>query len=458
MMMPKRYTRSSSFIVATTSAIILAIALSILAYFLYLFSNTDFVRETRAAIVTDIENMQDWYELHGIKEVIRILEHRNGSTQNHFYLLVDDKGQKLAGNLKEFPRNTTQEQELLKFEIPHTELVLAEASTRPESVEYDILAKTHSFDNGYQLLVGRDVDDVEITQKLVGILAWICLAVLILVMVANFLISLYVVRRVNHIAITAGQIMETGDLSQRIRMNAYWDDLSYLARVLNHMLASIEKLVEGVKQVSDNIAHDLRSPLTRLQHRIEKISTDKPMTDLERQKLLQESQSLLAMFNGLLRIAEVESGKHSSEIQKVELSAIIQDAVELFEPVAQEKNLIIRTELTLHTHPVDRDLLFQAIINLLENSLKFTPRGGEVTITLSSRSGRAAIIVSDTGPGISDADKLKVFRRFYRVDTSRNTPGYGLGLSLVKAIVEYHAGTLTLEDNTPQGLKVTILL
>ncbi|MFO0457063.1 MAG: ATP-binding protein [Alphaproteobacteria bacterium] len=458
MMMPKRYTRSSSFIVATTSAIILAIALSILAYFLYLFSNTDFVRETRAAIVTDIENMQDWYELHGIKEVIRILEHRNGSTQNHFYLLVDDKGQKLAGNLKEFPRNTTQEQELLKFEIPHTELVLAEASTRPESVEYDILAKTHSFDNGYQLLVGRDVDDVEITQKLVGILAWICLAVLILVMVANFLISLYVVRRVNHIAITAGQIMETGDLSQRIRMNAYWDDLSYLARVLNHMLASIEKLVEGVKQVSDNIAHDLRSPLTRLQHRIEKISTDKPMTDLERQKLLQESQSLLAMFNGLLRIAEVESGKHSSEIQKVELSAIIQDAVELFEPVAQEKNLIIRTELTLLTHPVDRDLLFQAIINLLENSLKFTPRGGEVTITLSSRSGRAAIIVSDTGPGISDADKLKVFRRFYRVDTSRNTPGYGLGLSLVKAIVEYHAGTLTLEDNTPQGLKVTILL
>lgn len=458
MMMPKRYTRSSSFIVATTSAIILAIALSILAYFLYLFSNTDFVRETRAAIVTDIENMQDWYELHGIKEVIRILEHRNGGTKNHFYLLVDDKGQKLAGNLKEFPRNTTQEQELLKFEIPHTELVLAEASTRPESVEYDILAKTHRFDNGYQLLVGRDVDDVEITQKLVGILAWICLAVLILVMVANFLISLYVVRRVNHIAITAGQIMETGDLSQRILMNAYWDDLSYLARVLNHMLASIEKLVEGVKQVSDNIAHDLRSPLTRLQHRIEKIPTDKPMTDLERQKLLQESQSLLAMFNGLLRIAEVESGKHSSEIQNVELSAIIQDAVELFEPVAQEKNLIIRTELTLLTHPVDRDLLFQAIINLLENSLKFTPRGGEVTITLSSRSGRAAIIVSDTGPGISDADKLKVFRRFYRVDSSRNTPGYGLGLSLVKAIVEYHAGTLTLEDNTPQGLKVTILL
>ena len=458
MMMPKRYTRSSSFIVATTSAVILAIASSILAYFLHLFSNADFIRETRAAIVTDIENMQDWYELHGIKEVIRILEHRNGSTQNHFYLLVDDKGQKLAGNLNEFPRKTTQEHELLKFEIPHAELVMAEASTRPESAEYDILAKTHRFDNGYQLLVGRDVDDVEITQKLVGILAWICLAVLILVMVANFFISLYVVRRVNHIAITAGQIMETGDLSQRILMNAYWDDLSYLARVLNHMLASIEKLVEGVKQVSDNIAHDLRSPLTRLQHRIEKIPTDKPMTDLERQKLLQESQSLLAMFNGLLRIAEVESGKHSSEIQNVELSAIIQDAVELFEPVAQEKNLIIRTELTLHTHPVDRDLLFQAIINLLENSLKFTPRGGEVTITLSSRSGRAAIIVSDTGPGISDADKLKVFRRFYRVDTSRNTPGYGLGLSLVKAIVEYHAGTLTLEDNTPQGLKVTILL
>ena len=458
MMMPKRYTRSSSFIVATTSAIILALASSILAYFLYLFSNADFIRETRAAIVTDIGNMQDWYDLHGIKEVVRILEHRTGVTQNHFYLLVDDQGRKVAGNIKELPRETTPKFGLIKFEIPHEQLALAEISTRPESIEYDILAKIHRFDNGFQLLVGRDVDDVEITQELVGILAWICLVVLILVMIANFFMSLYVVRRVNHIAITAGHIMETGDLSQRIQMNNQWDDLSYLARVLNHMLASIEKLVEGIKQVSDNIAHDLRSPVTRLQHRIEKIPTDKPITDLERQKLLQESQGLLAMFNGLLRIAEVESGKYSLEMQHVELKDLIQDVVELFEPVAQEKGLTIKTDLTPHTHRIDRDLLFQALINLLENALKFTPHGGEITLTLSSRYGRTAIIVSDTGPGISDTDKVKVFRRFYRVDSSRNTPGYGLGLSLVKAIVEYHEGIMTLEDNTPHGLKATILL
>jgi len=224
------------------------------------------------------------------------------------------------------------------------------------------------------------------------------------------------------------------------------------------MLASIEKLVEGIKQVSDNIAHDLRSPVTRLQHRIENIPADKALTDLERQKLLQESQGLLAMFNGLLRIAEVESGKHSLEMQHVELKDLIQDVVELFEPVAQEKGLTIKTDLTPHTHRIDRDLLFQALINLLENALKFTPHGGEITLTLSSRYGRTAIIVSDTGPGISDTDKVKVFRRFYRVDSSRNTPGYGLGLSLVKAIVEYHEGIMTLEDNTPHGLKATILL
>jgi len=458
MMMPKRYTRSSSFIVAVTSAIILAVASSILAYFLYLFGNTDFIRETRAAIVTDIGNMQDWYELHGIKEVIRIIEHRKGDSQNHFYLLVDNEGQKVVGNLKELPRDTIEKSGLLKFEVPHSELVLAEISTRSESIEYDIVAQIHTFDNGYQLLVGRDIDDIEITQELVGILAWACLGVLILVMVANFLLSFYVVRRVNYIAITAGQIMETGDLSQRIHMNTQWDDLSYLSRVLNHMLASIEKLVEGIKQVSDNIAHDLRSPVTRLQHRIENIPTDKALTDLERQKLLQDSQGLLAMFNGLLRIAEVESGKHSLEMQHVELKDLIQDVVELFEPVAQEKGLTIKTDLTPHTHRIDRDLLFQALINLLENALKFTPHGGEITLTLSSRYGRTAIIVSDTGPGISDTDKVKVFRRFYRVDSSRNTPGYGLGLSLVKAIVEYHEGIMTLEDNTPHGLKATILL
>ncbi len=458
MMTLKRYTRSSSFIVAIISAIVLTIASLILAYFLYLFSNTDFIRETRAAIVTDIANMQDWYELNGITEVIRILEHRNSDIQNHFYLLVDEKEQKVAGNLKKLPFETTQKYGLIKFEIPHTELILSEMSTRSGSVEYDILAKIHRFDNGYQLLVGRDIDDVEITQELVGILAWVCLAVLIFVMIANFFMSFYVVRRVNNIAIAAGQIMETRDLSQRIHLNTQWDDLSYLARVLNHMLASIESLVEGVKQVSDNIAHDLRSPVTRLQHRIEKIPTDKPITDIERQKLLQESQALLAMFNGLLRIAEVESGKYSLEMESTELRNLIQDAVELFDPIAQEKGLVIKTDLTSHLHKVDRNLLFQALINLLENSVKFTPHGGEITITLSSRHGRTAIIVSDTGPGISDVDKVKVFRRFYRVDSSRNTPGYGLGLSLVKAIVEYHEGIMSLSDNTPHGLKVTILL
>jgi signal transduction histidine kinase len=458
MMMPKRYSQSSSFIVATTSAIILAIALSILAYFLYLFSNTDFVRETRAAIVTDIGNMQEWYELHGINEVIRILKYRADGAQNHFYLLVDENGRKVAGNLKALPRETTQKYGLIKFVIPHTELMMAEISSRTESIEYDILAQIHRFDNGYQLLVGRDVDDVEITQKLVGILAWICLAALIVVMVTNFFISLYVVRRVNHIAITAGQIMQTGDLSQRIQLNTNWDDLSYLARVLNHMLASIEKLVEGIKQVSDNIAHDLRSPLTRLQHRIEKIPTNKPITDLEREKLLQESQGLLAMFNGLLRIAEVESSKNFSQLQNRDLSEIIQDAVELFEPIAQEKGLTLKTDLTPHIHRVDRDLLFQALINLLENSLKFTPQGGVITIALFTHNKRTTILVSDTGPGISDTDKTKVFRRFYRGDSSRNSPGHGLGLSLVKAIVEYHEGIMIMEDNLPQGLKVTILL
>ena len=458
MMMPKRYTRSSSFIVAVTSAIILAVASSILAYFLYLFGNTDFIRETRAAIVTDIENMQDWYELHGIKEVIRIIEHRKGDSQNHFYLLVDNEGQKVVGNLKELPCDTIEKSGLLKFEVPHSELVLAEISTRSESIEYDIVAQIHTFDNGYQLLVGRDIDDIEITQELVGILAWVCLGVLILVMVANFLLSFYVVRRVNHIAITAGQIMETGDLSQRIHMNTQWDDLSYLARVLNHMLTSIEKLVEGIKQVSDNIAHDLRSPLTRLQHRIEKLSTDKPFTHIERQQLLKESQGLLAMFNGLLRIAEVESGKHSLEMQDVELTELLQDVVELFDPVAQEKGVDITTQFVPRKHRIDRDLMFQALINLIENAVKFTPHGGALALTLSTHYGRTAITIADSGPGISDTDKLKVFRRFYRVDSSRHTPGYGLGLSLVKAIVEYHGGTLTLEDNAPKGLKVTILL
>jgi signal transduction histidine kinase len=454
----RRYSRSSSFIVAVTSAIILAVASSILAYFLYLFGNTDFVRETRAAIAADIENMQDWYDLHGIKEVIQIINRRTEGSKNHFYALVDTQGKPVAGNLKALPVNPMYKFGLLKFEVPHTELALKDVSKRSGSIEYDVVAQIHTFDNGYRLLVGRDIDDIEITQEMVGFLAWICLGVLVLIMLANFLLSLYVVKRVNHIAATAGQIMQTGDLSRRITIDTQWDDLSYLASMLNHMLSSIEKLVETVKQVSDNIAHDLRSPLTRLQHHIEQIPSDQPFAERDRQKLLKETGGLLTMFNGLLRIAEVESGKHGLEMQSVDITCLIQDAVELFEPVAQEKNVQILTELTPQIHRVDRDLMFQALINLIENAIKFTPSGGTITIFLDARDGKTCIRIADTGVGISDAEKPKVFRRLYRGETSRHTPGYGLGLSLVKAVIEYHQGALFLEDNTPRGLNVTILL
>lgn len=285
------------------------------------------------------------------------------------------------------------------------------------------------------------------------------LAIIALTSLGLFVISFYVTRRINAIAATAHAIIATRDLSQRIPIASHWDDFSKLSGNLNLMLADIEQLVASVKQVSDNIAHDLRTPLTRMRNRIEYLRTGEAgnITAEDLTGLSRECDGLLATFNALLRIAMIEARRHPIPFTAVNLANILHDVGELYEPLAGEKSI----HFTCCADPVtlmgDKDMLFQAFANLLDNAIKYTPQGGAVSATLVRHAGGSATLtLTDTGPGIPDSHKPNVFRRFYRVDTCRNQPGSGLGLSLVMAVVASHHGRIRLSDHAPHGLCVTV--
>jgi signal transduction histidine kinase len=252
-----------------------------------------------------------------------------------------------------------------------------------------------------------------------------------------------------------------GDLSQRIPTDPAGDDIEELVDKLNRMLDELEKLVEGVRRVSDNIAHDLRTPLARLRNRLENLRQlerdDDTRCELVDQAI-DEAERLLSTFKALLRIARIESGQRGSPLQPVDLSALVKDVAELYEPLFEEAGL----DFSLNAKPEvavvgDRDLLFQALTNLVDNALKYTPRGGRIEMSLADKAEQVDLVVADDGAGIPPQEREKVFQRFYRLDSSRSTPGAGLGLSLVAAVAEFHHAQVRLVDNEP-GLRATITL
>ena len=265
----------------------------------------------------------------------------------------------------------------------------------------------------------------------------------------SFFISTYVVSRVNTIWRTAKTIVETGDLSRRLEPSSEWDDLSSLSNVLNELLERAENLMGSVRQVSDNIAHDLRTPLARLRGRMEDLDLHLKKTGcLQGQDLLvsliAEADKILRTFNALLRIARIESGKVEQQFAVVELRELLEDVLELYEPLAEDKNIRIKTLLSQSTIMGDSDMLFQVFANLIDNAVKFTPENGEIYVVIQDGDD-ICVCVEDTGIGISEEDRTRVFDRFYRAEKSRSSPGSGLGLSLASAVMNLHKGKISAE-------------
>jgi signal transduction histidine kinase len=290
------------------------------------------------------------------------------------------------------------------------------------------------------------------------------LLILVLGAAGGALMSRNMLRRLDTINRTSGEII-AGDLTRRVPLNGSGDEFDALAENLNRMLDRIERLMRGLREVTDSVAHDLRTPLNRLRNRLEEsvarlnsggaLTNEKAAGEIER--AIAETDQLIGTFNALLLIAETDAGTTRAAMSALDLGSVAADVVELYEPLAEEKKLV----LTLAPGSAvaiegNRSLIAQALANLVDNAIKYTPAGGKVRIGARITEQGVDLSVADSGPGIPLADRPRVTERFVRLEASRNSPGTGLGLSLVAAVAHFHNAELALEDNAPTGLKAVL--
>ncbi|MEO0879620.1 MAG: HAMP domain-containing sensor histidine kinase, partial [Pseudomonadota bacterium] len=326
-----------------------------------------------------------------------------------------------------------------------------EREGRGKILRFQASADAESF---FLVLVARDISDrQQLRERLRGVIAQAALATVLLGILIGLLFARTLLRRVDAVNRTA-RAVRRGDLTKRVAAFGGGDELDSLAVNLNAMLDQIERLMSGMREVSDNIAHDLRSPLTRIRNRLtDAIEADGEEKDRLLKATLADAERMIGTFNALLSIARIESGEGAGVMEPVDVVAIAEELAELYEPAAEEAGF----EVALVSHPAppvkgSRALISQAVANMLDNALKYAEGGSHIVISVGRNAAGAVVLsVADDGPGIPKQDRRAVLRRFVRLETSRTTPGSGLGLSLVSAIARAHGAKLSLEDAQPSG-------
>jgi signal transduction histidine kinase len=354
--------------------------------------------------------------------------------------LFSADGQRIAGNLQSLPRQ-------LKEDAEPQQLTVARADSSGRRTQ-TIRAVARRMTNGDILVIGRSLDELtDISETLARILTLGLLPAVCLGLAAGALLSVRAQRRVEEVNKNVQRIV-AGELRQRLPTQGINDPFDKLAVIVNGMLDEIETLIQGIASVSNDIAHDLRTPLTRVRVGLERgrknAATVNDLRTTLDQAIIGLDQSL-AIITALLRIAEIEQSRRLAGFNKVALADLVREVGDLYEPIAEDKSITIKVAAEHETFVrADRDLLFEAIANLVDNAIKFTPERGHVELVLTQRGNQGIVRVSDTGPGISASELDLVVRRFYRSDTSRGMPGLGLGLSLVAAIVKLHDFDFTI--------------
>jgi signal transduction histidine kinase len=430
-------------------------AVSVLGVLLSVYwMSADFVeRQTQATLEAEIAGLAEQYAQRGLSGLVQIVAARSAGDRGdgNLYLVTNAEGHPLAGNITGWPEGTPVAPGPVSFRVA----TKGEGATRTRPAQGALIV----IPEGYRLLVAHDISDAALYRERIKMtLVWSGLVALVAGLIGGAVMSRNLLRRVEQVNRTAERVMG-GNLADRVPLKGKGtrDEFDQLAANLNNMLDQIERLMAGMREVSDNIAHDLRTPLARLRARLELSLIDGPEDGAQTEAVraaIDEADRLLATFNALLNIAEAESGARRNQAEPLDLAQTARTAAELYEPVAEEKGCALR----LDVEPGimirgDRHLLSQAVANLLDNALKYG--GGEVRLSAHQQDGRAALEVSDTGPGIPEDEREAVFDRFVRLEPSRSTPGNGLGLSLVRAVTRLHNGTVALADNHP-GLKVRL--
>ncbi|MGA8706566.1 MAG: ATP-binding protein [Steroidobacteraceae bacterium] len=411
------------------------------------------IQDGRAEILqADARRLSDVFRRQGQAGLVTYIDTRIGLNipNERFLLLADRQFRPLAGNLSAWPANVPPSSGNYTIKI--------DAGAHPLDVAFVYVA----LPDNYHLLVGRDLARYRpLEQRFWYALAGAVGILSVFGTLGGFLIRRALLDRIHGIRQTVSAIIQ-GDLSRRLDTNRSGDELNTLSQTINGMLEQIEQLIHGVRNVSNAIAHDLRTPLAELRSRLEELSLTKPSADVtfaELESAVADVDRVIRLFNALLRLAEIDSGTRRSGFVPFDLAEVAANAVEFYQPAAELKGCTL-TMASNGVAPVRGDpvLLAQAFGNLIDNALKFTPEGGSIRVEVRrGPSHSVGVTVADTGPGIPEAERCKVIERFYRGDASRGTPGVGLGLSLVDAVARLHGSTLMLEDNQP-GLRAVMVL
>jgi signal transduction histidine kinase len=381
------------------------------------------------------------------------VERRASQPGSNLYLVTTLSGDKLAGNLSDMPDRVLQNE-------GWSEILYKRAEEGKNAKPNRAVVRVFTLAGGFHVLVGRDYEERDrLRQILAQPARWSVVLIVVMGFAGAIFIARRVLKRIDAMTATNERIM-AGDLSGRLAVTGSGDEFDRLANSLNAMLARIEGLMTGMKQVSDNIAHDLKTPLTRLRNRAEEALRGAKTENDYRAALestIDESDGLIRTFNALLMIARAEAGEAREGMIDFDASEVARSVAELYEPLAEEKGmgLVVEAAEPFSVHG-NRELVGQAIANLVDNAIKYGGKG-EIRVTTRRESGRVEIIVADHGVGIPEADRARVVERFVRLEASRSKPGAGLGLSLVAAIAHLHGGELLLGDNAP-GLVATLAL
>ncbi len=446
----RRLFRSAGFRFGVIYALLLAISAIVLSIFLWWATAGLLDRETEAAIYADAKDLAARWQEGGIPALASTIDDRLAQNveDDQIYLLADASMHRIAGNLSSWPPG-------VDAAGTSYELQLQRAGMRS-------MAYVRRFDlpNGYHLLIGRDVKvRAQLRTLLTDALLWAILMVLVMATIGALVVRNLFRRTLSNISATATAIA-AGDFAKRVRLSGRGDEFDQLAEVINDMLDRIGRLMDGVREVSNAIAHDLRTPITRARTRLEDAALHAATPEALRaaiERATADLDDIVGVFQALLRIAQIEAGSRRSAFARVDLAPLLAEVGELYGVLAEERDISVVVETPPHLMVYgDRALLQQAMANLVDNAVKFSPPGGQVRLT-GSLGPSVLISVTDKGPGIPDPDRQRATERFFRGEAARSTPGSGLGLSLVLAVAQLHGGSLKLEDGRP-GLRAILAL
>ena len=446
--------RTTAFKLALVYSIVFAVAASLVVMNVGRSVRGVLEDQIGETIDADIRGLSDQYAQGGVQQVVQSIERRIRQPGGGIYLLTTFAGEPIVGNVASLPAATLS-----------SEGLVATTYQRPGEREAKrrAMARVFVLPGNYRLLVGHDVEEVErlrkiLRQALSNSLVWLVL----IGAIGGLFVARRVLIRVDAMSESAAVIMR-GDLSRRLPIEGSGDEIDRLAVNLNAMLARIEALLRGMKEVSDNIAHDLRTPLTRLRNNADaalRLTGDPATLHETLDKVIAEADSLMRIFDALLTIARAESGS-GPKMEALDVSRVAEDVAELYEAAAEERGVAfafaIEPGLVVRGN---RELIAQTLANLLDNGLKYgTPAAAglapELRLIVRRDDRLVRLAVEDRGPGVPPADRDRVLDRFVRLEASRTLPGSGLGLSLAAAIARLHDGALRLEDNAP-GLRAVL--